>query len=113
LHGENAPLYNPLQVLVLTGLGIASVLGVVGSILSRGYTRTGGIVMLAGAGTGLAALPYVFGNSEILITLVLLPSYGWWAVILLFGGLFGTLTRVPHQSGRDTPTGNPTAQKTS
>jgi hypothetical protein len=103
-HGENAPVYTPLQVLVLTGIGIASVLGLVGSILSRTYVRTGGIVMLAAAGTGLAALPYVFsGSSATFIVLSLMPSYGWWAIVLLFGGLFGTLTRRAGKIDSGTP----------
>ncbi len=100
VHGENAPLYTQLQILVLAGFGIASSLGMIGSVLSKRNARVGGILMLAGAGIGLAALPYVFGNFGSIFALALLPSYGWWAIVLLFGGLFGIRTRAPHQSGR-------------
>ncbi len=52
--------------------------------------------MLVGAGTALSALLNIFLGS--VLVFFLLPSYGWWAIVLLFGGLFGIRTKTPQEA---------------
>jgi hypothetical protein len=54
------------------------------------------MIMLAAAGIALATLLGVF--SEDLFLLFLLPSWGWWAILLLLGGLLAAKTK-PAQEG--------------
>jgi hypothetical protein len=91
LHGENAPIYSQEQILVLAGLVISSMLGLAGSVISRRNIRTGGILMLVAGGIAFTSLLDVFG----LLFFFFLPSYGSWAIVLLIGGLFGAMTRIP------------------
>ena len=78
------------QDVYLASTAGSGMLGLAGAILSRRRVRPGGAIMLLSAGLAIGTLllgdtPFSGGGG----VLFFLPVYGWWSVILLFGGLFG------------------------
>ncbi len=109
IHGKNVPLYSLQQILTLAGLGISSVLGLAGAIISKKKAPIGGIVMLVAAGIALTSFSSVFLGG--LVFLFLLPTYFWWAIVLFLGGLSGAVTRTPQDAKPAVPTGSATVSK--
>ncbi|OLD11669.1 hypothetical protein AUF78_08225 [archaeon 13_1_20CM_2_51_12] len=106
----NAPLFTPEEDLVLLGLGGSSVMGMVGAFVSIRYPGRGGAVMVWSACIAILTLA-IFYYSVGFFALYGL-DFSWWAMVLLFGGIFGLRTKMARQDGRGTSVSNTGASQT-
>ena len=102
-----SPISNMEEQLILVGLGGSSLMGLVGAIVSIRYPRRGGAVMFWSACTGLLTLGLLLSP----LALYWL-DFGWWAVVLLFAGIFGLMTKPALQDRSGASVGNSGAFQT-
>jgi hypothetical protein len=60
--------------------------------------------MIVAAIIAFASLSGLFSGG--LFFLLLVPVYAWWAVVLLLGGLFGAMARMPQENNQGALNGN-------